>query len=41
MRREIEESADTATGVAGGREGGVGVDPEKNFTGDVTNDGVG
>ena len=41
MRREIKESADAATGVADGRERGVGVDPETHVTGDVPNDGVG
>ena len=40
MRRKIKESANAATGVADGREIGVGVDPETNITGDVPNDGV-
>ena len=30
-----------ATGVADGREGGVGVDPETHVAGNVPNDGVG
>ena len=41
MRLEIKESADTATGVADGREGGVGFDQETYVTGDVLNDGIG
>ena len=41
MRLEIKEYADAATGVADGREGGVGVDTETHVTGDVPNDGVG
>ena len=41
MRCEIKESADAATCIVDGREGGVGVDPETHVTGNVPNDGVG
>ena len=41
MRRKIKESSDAATGIADGRERGVGVNPETHVTGDVPNDDVG
>ena len=41
MRQEIKETSNAATGVADGRERGVGVDPETHVTGDVPNDSVG
>ena len=41
MRLEIKESSGTATAVADGREGGVGVDQETHVTCIVPNDGVG
>ena len=41
MRRKIKESSNAATGVADGRERGVGVNPETHVIGDVPNHGVG
>ena len=41
MRWEIKETANAATDVVYGREGGVEVNPEAHVTGDVPDGGVG
>ena len=41
MRREVEESADAAAGIANRCKRGVGIDPETHVAGDVPNAGIG
>ena len=41
MRREVEESADAAAGIANRCERRVGIDPETHVAGDVPNAGIG